>query len=82
MMGIAKQYVQLELPAFALTCLTLMPHSEKRHQQIKVSCACVVPLRLPGHTVYPSKDTAYHSEEGIFFHQTRKAWILGVGEAG
>ncbi|EDM13620.1 kinetochore associated 1 (predicted) [Rattus norvegicus] len=35
MMGVAKQYVQLELPAFALTCLTLMPHSEKRHQQIK-----------------------------------------------
>ncbi|XP_040145473.1 kinetochore-associated protein 1 isoform X1 [Ictidomys tridecemlineatus] len=35
MMGIAKQYVQLELPAFALACLMLMPHSEKRHQQIK-----------------------------------------------
>lgn len=35
MMGVAKQYVQLDLPAFALTCLTLMPHSEKRHQQIK-----------------------------------------------
>ncbi|XP_028621907.1 kinetochore-associated protein 1 [Grammomys surdaster] len=35
MMGVAKQYVQLELPAFALTCLMLMPHSEKRHQQIK-----------------------------------------------
>ncbi|XP_051017448.1 kinetochore-associated protein 1 [Acomys russatus] len=35
MMGVAKQYVQLELPAFALACLMLMPHSEKRHQQIK-----------------------------------------------
>jgi hypothetical protein len=37
MMGVARQYVQLELPAFALACLMLMPHSEKRHQQIKVS---------------------------------------------
>lgn len=35
MMGVAKQYVQLELPAFALACLMLMPHSERRHQQIK-----------------------------------------------
>ncbi|XP_044099380.1 kinetochore-associated protein 1 isoform X3 [Neovison vison] len=35
MVGIARQYVQLELPAFALACLMLMPHSEKRHQQIK-----------------------------------------------
>uniref|UniRef100_A0A8D2D2I1 Kinetochore associated 1 n=1 Tax=Sciurus vulgaris TaxID=55149 RepID=A0A8D2D2I1_SCIVU len=34
-MGIARQYFQLELPAFALACLMLMPHSEKRHQQIK-----------------------------------------------
>uniref|UniRef100_A0A2K6TFZ9 Kinetochore associated 1 n=1 Tax=Saimiri boliviensis boliviensis TaxID=39432 RepID=A0A2K6TFZ9_SAIBB len=35
LIGIAKQYIQLELPAFALACLMLMPHSEKRHQQIK-----------------------------------------------
>ncbi|XP_075390092.1 kinetochore-associated protein 1 [Tenrec ecaudatus] len=35
MLGVARQYVQLELPAFALACLMLMPHSEKRHQQIK-----------------------------------------------
>ncbi|KAM6155780.1 kinetochore-associated protein 1 [Rhynchocyon petersi] len=35
MMGVARQYVQLELPAFALACLMLMPHSEKRHLQIK-----------------------------------------------
>ncbi|XP_060049162.1 kinetochore-associated protein 1 isoform X2 [Erinaceus europaeus] len=35
MIGVAKQYIQLELPAFALACLMLMPHSEKRHQQIK-----------------------------------------------
>ncbi|XP_012518861.1 PREDICTED: kinetochore-associated protein 1 [Propithecus coquereli] len=35
MIGVARQYVQLELPAFALACLMLMPHSEKRHQQIK-----------------------------------------------
>ncbi|XP_024422439.2 kinetochore-associated protein 1 [Desmodus rotundus] len=35
MVGVARQYVQLELPAFALACLMLMPHSEKRHQQIK-----------------------------------------------
>lgn len=37
MIGVARQYVQLELPAFALACLMLLPHSEKRHQQIKVS---------------------------------------------
>ncbi|KAF6081601.1 kinetochore associated 1 [Phyllostomus discolor] len=35
LVGVARQYVQLELPAFALACLMLMPHSEKRHQQIK-----------------------------------------------
>ncbi|XP_049722443.1 kinetochore-associated protein 1 [Elephas maximus indicus] len=35
MISVARQYVQLELPAFALACLMLMPHSEKRHQQIK-----------------------------------------------
>ncbi|XP_054450371.1 kinetochore-associated protein 1 [Pteronotus mesoamericanus] len=35
MVGVARQYVQLELPAFALACLMLMPHSEKRRQQIK-----------------------------------------------
>ncbi|XP_066227137.1 kinetochore-associated protein 1 [Saccopteryx leptura] len=35
MIGVARQYVQLELPAFALACLMLMPHSEKRHQQIE-----------------------------------------------
>uniref|UniRef100_A0A8C0I7G7 Kinetochore associated 1 n=1 Tax=Balaenoptera musculus TaxID=9771 RepID=A0A8C0I7G7_BALMU len=32
---VARQYVQLELPAFALACLMLMPHSERRHQEIK-----------------------------------------------
>ncbi|XP_006894765.1 PREDICTED: kinetochore-associated protein 1 [Elephantulus edwardii] len=35
MVSVARQYVQLELPAFALACLMLMPHSEKKHQQIK-----------------------------------------------
>ncbi|KAB1255833.1 Kinetochore-associated protein 1 [Camelus dromedarius] len=35
MIGVARQYIQLELPAFALACLMLMPHSEKRRQQIK-----------------------------------------------
>ncbi|XP_063568023.1 kinetochore-associated protein 1 isoform X1 [Pongo abelii] len=35
LIGVARQYIQLELPAFALACLMLMPHSEKRHQQIK-----------------------------------------------
>ncbi|XP_055406741.1 kinetochore-associated protein 1 isoform X2 [Bubalus kerabau] len=35
MIRVARQYVQLELPAFALACLMLMPHSEKRHQEIK-----------------------------------------------
>ncbi|KAM5237722.1 kinetochore-associated protein 1 [Ctenodactylus gundi] len=35
MMGVARQYVQLELPAFALACLMLTPHSEKRNQQLK-----------------------------------------------
>lgn len=46
MVGVARQYVQLELPAFALACLMLMPHSEKRHQQIKVSSQ-IIPLGLP-----------------------------------
>ncbi|NWW29476.1 KNTC1 protein, partial [Panurus biarmicus] len=34
-LGIAKQYTQLELPAFALGCLLVIPHSEKREQQIQ-----------------------------------------------
>ncbi|NXJ60489.1 KNTC1 protein, partial [Rostratula benghalensis] len=33
--GIAKQYAQLDLPAFALGCLLLIPQSEKRKQQIQ-----------------------------------------------
>ncbi|NWX85924.1 KNTC1 protein, partial [Nothoprocta pentlandii] len=33
--GIAKQYAQLDLPAFALGCLLLIPQSEKREQQIR-----------------------------------------------
>uniref|UniRef100_A0A6I8NYR3 Kinetochore associated 1 n=1 Tax=Ornithorhynchus anatinus TaxID=9258 RepID=A0A6I8NYR3_ORNAN len=33
--GVAKQFVQLDLPAFALACLLLMPQSEKKEQQIK-----------------------------------------------
>ncbi|NXD27282.1 KNTC1 protein, partial [Spelaeornis formosus] len=33
--GIAKQYSQLGLPAFALGCLLVIPHSEKREQQIQ-----------------------------------------------
>ncbi|NXS93970.1 KNTC1 protein, partial [Jacana jacana] len=33
--GIAKQYAQLDLPAFALGCLMLIPQSEKRKQQIQ-----------------------------------------------
>ncbi|XP_051888411.1 kinetochore-associated protein 1 isoform X2 [Pristis pectinata] len=35
LIGIAKQYVQLELPAFALGCLLLIPYSEKKKQQIQ-----------------------------------------------
>ncbi|XP_067861865.1 kinetochore-associated protein 1 [Heptranchias perlo] len=35
LIGIAKQYVQLELSAFALGCLLLIPYSEKRKQQIQ-----------------------------------------------
>ncbi|NXA03966.1 KNTC1 protein, partial [Sapayoa aenigma] len=34
-LGIARQYSQLHLPAFALGCLLLIPHSEKREQQIQ-----------------------------------------------
>uniref|UniRef100_A0A8C4TYW6 Kinetochore associated 1 n=1 Tax=Falco tinnunculus TaxID=100819 RepID=A0A8C4TYW6_FALTI len=33
----SKQYAQLDLPAFALGCLILIPESEKREQQIQVS---------------------------------------------
>ncbi|NWZ64360.1 KNTC1 protein, partial [Acrocephalus arundinaceus] len=35
MVGIAKQYTQLDLPAFALGCLLVIPPSEKREQQIQ-----------------------------------------------
>ncbi|NWZ81474.1 KNTC1 protein, partial [Poecile atricapillus] len=35
MVGIAKQYTQLDLPAFALGCLLVIPHSEGREQQIQ-----------------------------------------------
>ncbi|XP_030075113.1 kinetochore-associated protein 1 [Microcaecilia unicolor] len=35
LIGIAKQYAQLDLPAFTLGCLLLIPHSEKRQQQIQ-----------------------------------------------
>ncbi|KAM5199524.1 kinetochore-associated protein 1 isoform 2-T2 [Hipposideros larvatus] len=35
MIGVARQYAQLELPAFALACFMLMPHSEQRSQHIK-----------------------------------------------
>ncbi|KAG8514983.1 Kinetochore-associated protein 1 [Galemys pyrenaicus] len=35
MVSVARQYAQLELPAFTLACLVLMPHSERRRQQIK-----------------------------------------------
>ncbi|KFP72496.1 Kinetochore-associated protein 1, partial [Apaloderma vittatum] len=33
--GIAKQYTQLDLPGFALGCLLLIPQPEKREQQIQ-----------------------------------------------
>ncbi|KAM4810605.1 kinetochore-associated protein 1 [Rhinophrynus dorsalis] len=33
--GIAKQYAQIDLPAFTLGCLLLIPNVEKREQQIK-----------------------------------------------
>ncbi|XP_067395657.1 kinetochore-associated protein 1 [Emydura macquarii macquarii] len=33
--GITRQYAQLDLPAFALGCLLLIPQSEKREQQIQ-----------------------------------------------
>uniref|UniRef100_A0A674H0T4 Kinetochore associated 1 n=1 Tax=Taeniopygia guttata TaxID=59729 RepID=A0A674H0T4_TAEGU len=33
--GLGKQYTQLDLPAFALGCLLVIPHSEKREQQIQ-----------------------------------------------
>ncbi|KAM9102419.1 kinetochore-associated protein 1 isoform 3-T5 [Sarcophilus harrisii] len=35
MVAVAKQYSQLELPGFALACLLLMPHSDKRDQQLQ-----------------------------------------------
>ncbi|XP_072456692.1 kinetochore-associated protein 1 isoform X3 [Notamacropus eugenii] len=43
MVAIAKQYIQLELPAFALACLLLMPHSDKRDQQLQNFLACCNP---------------------------------------
>ncbi|XP_063310359.1 kinetochore-associated protein 1 [Pelobates fuscus] len=35
LVGIAKQYAQVDLPAFTLGCLLLIPHMEKREQQIQ-----------------------------------------------
>ncbi|XP_068100250.1 kinetochore-associated protein 1 [Hyperolius riggenbachi] len=35
LLGIAKQYAQIDLPAFTLGCLLLIPHVEKREQQIQ-----------------------------------------------
>jgi len=45
--GIAKQYAQLDLPAFALGCLLLIPQPEKREQQMQVNNNCCV-LSVPG----------------------------------
>ncbi|XP_006865547.1 PREDICTED: kinetochore-associated protein 1 [Chrysochloris asiatica] len=53
MIGVARQYVQLELPAFALACLMLMPHSEKRHQQIKEPIIWLKGGRPPGMVSIP-----------------------------
>lgn len=69
---VARQYVQFELPAFALACLMLMPHSEKRHQEIKVFCK----VFLRGcqgcgrsHAACPLQKVP------LSFHQTCKAWV-------
>ncbi|XP_075690227.1 kinetochore-associated protein 1 isoform X2 [Rhinoderma darwinii] len=35
LVGIAKQYAQIDLPAFTLGCLLQIPHVEKRQQQIQ-----------------------------------------------
>ncbi|KAG9469136.1 hypothetical protein GDO78_021163, partial [Eleutherodactylus coqui] len=35
LVGIAKQYAQIDLPAFTLGCLLLIPNVEKREQQIQ-----------------------------------------------
>ncbi|XP_053328174.1 kinetochore-associated protein 1 [Spea bombifrons] len=35
LVGIAKQYAQVDLPAFTLGCLLLIPHVQKREQQIQ-----------------------------------------------
>uniref|UniRef100_A0A8C9N345 Kinetochore associated 1 n=1 Tax=Serinus canaria TaxID=9135 RepID=A0A8C9N345_SERCA len=52
--GIAKQYTQLDLPAFALGCLLVIPHSEKREKQIQVNQKFCV-LSLQGRC--PQKET-------------------------
>ncbi|XP_041058983.1 kinetochore-associated protein 1 [Carcharodon carcharias] len=46
LIGIAKQYVQLELLAFALGCLLLIPYSEKKKQQIQGFLLSVDPVTL------------------------------------
>ncbi|XP_072443517.1 kinetochore-associated protein 1 [Chiloscyllium punctatum] len=46
LIGIAKQYVQLELLPFALGCLLLIPYSEKRQQQIQGFLLSVDPVTL------------------------------------
>nr|DBA23163.1 TPA: hypothetical protein GDO54_014103 [Pyxicephalus adspersus] len=35
LLGVARQYAQIDLPAFTLGCLLLIPHVEKREQQIQ-----------------------------------------------
>ncbi|XP_067911152.1 kinetochore-associated protein 1 isoform X2 [Heterodontus francisci] len=46
LIGIAKQYVQLELLAFALGCLLLIPYSEKKEQQIQGFLSSIDPVIL------------------------------------
>ncbi|XP_040203268.1 kinetochore-associated protein 1 [Rana temporaria] len=35
LLGIARQYAHIDLPAFTLGCLLLIPHADKREQQIQ-----------------------------------------------
>uniref|UniRef100_A0A8C5J589 Kinetochore associated 1 n=1 Tax=Junco hyemalis TaxID=40217 RepID=A0A8C5J589_JUNHY len=68
--GIAKQYTQLDLPAFALGCLLVAPHSEKREQQIQVN------LKFCKETVLQQLDEHMDTGELVAFASQISSLVL------
>uniref|UniRef100_A0A8D0H5Z4 Kinetochore associated 1 n=1 Tax=Sphenodon punctatus TaxID=8508 RepID=A0A8D0H5Z4_SPHPU len=71
LIGIAKQYAQLDLPAFALGCLLLIPQSEKREQQIQGFLASCNP-----ETVLQQADKLMNTGEIAGFSSQIRCFIL------